>query len=476
MSTQFDLCIIGGGAAGLVVAAGGAGLGAKVVLIEKNRLGGDCLWTGCVPSKALLHSARVAHTVRTARQAAITVAAPAVALPDVMARVRAVIATLEPHDSPERFAAMGVEIVTGSGCFSGPDRFEVNGRTISARHFVLATGSRPQIPAIPGLASTPYLTHETLFDLREPVAKLLIIGAGPIGIEMAQAFRRLGSEVVVLAGGEQILPREDGDLAAVIEQQLLGEGVQLAVGVSIREVSGEIGHVQITYSDRNGTQHRVEGSHVLIATGRQPNIEALDLERAGVAVAEGRLVLDGRLRTQNRRILACGDVAGPFLFTHMAEHQAGIVLRNTLFRLPSRTETRAVPWCTFTDPELARVGLSEREAHAQSIPHRVYTFDFGSLDRAVTDGLGQGRAKLITTPRGKILGAAIAGAGAGELIHEYVLALHKNLTVHDLAGTIHIYPTLAQINRRLAEQRLKAGLTPAIKRWIQRLFRLRGGL
>jgi pyruvate/2-oxoglutarate dehydrogenase complex dihydrolipoamide dehydrogenase (E3) component len=272
------------------------------------------------------------------------------------------------------------------------------------------------------------------------------------------------------------LPREDGDLAAVIEQQLLGEGVQLAVGVSIREVSGEIGHVQITYSDRNGTQHRVEGSHVLIATGRQPNIEALDLERAGVAVAEGRLVLDGRLRTQNRRILACGDVAGPFLFTHMAEHQAGIVLRNTLFRLPSRTETRAVPWCTFTDPELARVGLSEREAHAQSIPHRVYTFDFASLDRAVTDGLGQGRAKLITTPRGKILGAAIAGAGAGELIHEYVLALHKNLTVHDLAGTIHIYPTLAQINRRLAEQRLKAGLTPAIKRWIQRLFRLRGGL
>lgn len=460
----------------MVVAAGGAGLGAKVVLIEKNRLGGDCLWTGCVPSKALLHSARVAHTVRTASQAAIAAAAPDIALPEVMARVRAVIATLEPHDSPERFTAMGVEIVTGSGSFSGPDRFEVNGRTISARHFVIATGSRPLIPAIPGLASTPYLTHETLFDLREPVAKLLIIGAGPIGIEMAQAFRRLGSEVMVLTGGEQILPREDGDLAAVIEKQLLEEGVQLALGVSILDVSGEIGPLQITYSDRSGNQHRVEGSHVLVATGRQPNIEALSLERAGVAVAEGRLVLDGRLRTQNRRIFACGDVAGPFLFTHMAEHQAGIVLRNTLFRLPSRTETRAVPWCTFTDPELARVGLSEREAHARSLPHRVYTFDFASLDRAVTDGLGQGRAKLITTPRGKILGAAIAGAGAGELIHEYVLALHKNLSVQDLAGAIHIYPTLAQINRRLAEQRLKAGLTPAIKRWIQRLFRLRGGL
>jgi pyruvate/2-oxoglutarate dehydrogenase complex dihydrolipoamide dehydrogenase (E3) component len=472
---EFDLCVIGGGSAGLVVAAGGAGLGAKVVLVEKHRLGGDCLWTGCVPSKALLHSAKVAHTIRTAAGAAVHAGEPDIALPEVMARVRSVIEGLEPHDSPERFRGLGIEVISGAGRFTAPDRFEVDGRSLTAKHFVIATGSRPAIPPIPGLESTPYLTNETLFDLQGPVPRLVILGAGPIGVEMAQGFRRLGSEVAVLDVAEQILPREDADLAAVVARQLTDEGVSFSLGAKVLAAAGQPGRIRLTVEDRSGARREVEGSHLLVAVGRKPNVEALGLAAAGVALDNnGRLVLDARLRTANRRIFACGDVAGPFLFTHMADHQAGVVLRNALFHLPAKAETRVVPWCTFTDPELARVGLSEREAREHNIPHRVYRFDFAELDRAVTDSATQGCAKLITSPRGKILGAAIVGAGTGELIHEYVLAMGRKLGVSDLAGTIHVYPTLAQINRRLAEQRLKAGLTPTAKRWIRWIFGLRG--
>lgn len=474
MKPEFDLCVIGGGSAGLVVAAGGAGLGAKVALVEKHALGGDCLWTGCVPSKALLHSAKVAQTVRTAGRAAVRAAEPEVSLPEAMDRVRSVIAAIEPHDSPERFRSMGIEVIFGAGRFTAPDRFEVNGRSLTARRFVIATGSRPAIPPIPGLATTPYLTNETLFDLRESVPRLAILGAGPIGTEMAQAFRRLGSEVEVLDVAGQILPREDDDLAGVVARQLAEEGVRFSLGTKVIEAAGQPGDIRLTVEDKTGGKREVEGSHLLVAVGRKPNLESLGLDAAGVALDNGRLVLDARLRTTHRCIYACGDVAGPYLFTHTAEHQAGVVLRNALFHWPAKMEARAVPWCTFTDPELARVGLSEREAREQGIPHRVYCLDFAGLDRAMTDDAAQGCAKLVTSPRGKILGAAIVGAGAGELIHEYVLALRKNLSVSDLAGTIHIYPTLAQINRRLAEQRLKAGLTPTAKRWIKLIFGLRG--
>ena len=250
--------------------------------------------------------------------------------------------------------------------------------------------------------------------------------------------------------------------------------MRFSLGCEALEAAPTPKGIRLRARDEGGGERRIEGSHLLIAVGRKPNLEDLGLDAAGVALEHGRLVLDARLRTANRRIYACGDAAGPFLFTHTAEHQAGVVLRNALFHWPARAETRAVPWCTFTDPELARVGLSEREAAERGIPHRVYGFDFENLDRAVTDGALPGRAKLVTSPRGKILGAAIAGAGAGELIHEYVLAMRQKLKVSDLAGTIHVYPTLAQVNRRLAEQRLKAGLTPAAQRWIKRIFGLRG--
>ncbi|CAG0983100.1 dihydrolipoamide dehydrogenase [Myxococcaceae bacterium] len=473
VKNQYDLCVIGGGAAGLVVAAGGAALGARVVLVEKHRLGGDCLWDGCVPSKALLHSAAVAQTLRTAARAGLDGAEPDVDLARVMERVNAVIRTLEPNDSPERFRGLGVEVVFGAGRFTAPDCFEVGGRTLAARRFVLATGSRAAIPPLPRLDRVPYLTNKTLFGLREPVPHLLVVGGGPIGVEMAQAFRRLGSAVDLLESGPGILPREDADMADLVRRRLEAEGVRFHFGSQIVAVRGEPGAVRLRLS-REGAEESLAGSHLLIATGRKPNLDGLGLDQAGVSVTDGRLVLDARLRTANKRIYACGDVAGPYLFTHMAEHQAGIVLRNALFHWPARFHPRAVPWCTFCDPELARVGLSESEVERAGIPHQVYGFDFSDIDRAVADDAAEGRAKLVVSPNGKLLGAALCGPHAGELIHEYVLALSKGMGVSDLAGVIHIYPTLAQINRRVAEMHLKAKLTPAARRWMQRLFGLRG--
>jgi pyruvate/2-oxoglutarate dehydrogenase complex dihydrolipoamide dehydrogenase (E3) component len=471
---DYDLCVIGGGAAGLVVAAGGAALGAKVVLVEKHRLGGDCLWHGCVPSKALLHSAAVAQTLRTAARAGLGSVEPDVDLARVMEQVRSVISTIEPNDSPERFRGLGVEVVFGAGRFTAPDRFEVDGRALTARRFVLATGSRAAIPPISGLDQVTHLTNETLFELREPVPHLLVVGGGPIGVEMAQAFRRLGSAVDLIESGSGILPREDADLSGLVRQRLEAEGVRFHFGSQIVAVEGAAGVVKLRLRHEDA-EESVEGSHLLIATGRKPNLEGLGLGEAGVGVESGRLMLDARLRTANKRIYACGDVAGPYLFTHMAEFQAGIVLRNALFHWPLRFQPHAVPWCTFTDPELARVGLSEAEAVRGGIPHRVYSFDFAHIDRAVADDATEGRAKLIVAPNGKLLGAALCGPHAGELIHEYVLALSKGMKVSDLASVIHIYPTLAQINRRVAELHLKTKLTPNTRRWIQRLFGLRGG-
>ncbi len=471
---EYDICVIGGGAGGLVVAAGGATLGARVILIEKNRLGGDCLHYGCVPSKTLLHSARVAQTLRDADRHGIPAAQPEVRIDRVMSRVRAVIGAIEVHDSPERFRGLGVEVVFGAGRFVSPTRFEVEGRTITARAFVIATGSRPAIPTVPGLDATPHLTNENLFSLSEQVDHLLVMGGGPIGLEMAQAFRRLGSQVSLLERSPQVLPREDADLAAVVAERLSREGVRLLCNSTAARVEGQAGDIRLGYEDGEGQAHTLHGSHLLVAAGRKANVEGLGLDQAGVELEQGRIKTDRRLRSSNRAIYACGDVTGPYQFTHMAEHQAGVILRNVIFRLPARVEQRAVPWCTFTDPELARVGLSGQEARQRDIPHRVYTFPFEDIDRAQAEGETAGMAKIVTDPKGRLLGAALAGPHAGELIHEYTLAIARGMKAADLSSVIHIYPTLAQINRRVADQRLKERLTPARKKWIQRLFRLRG--
>ncbi len=470
---EFDLAVIGGGAGGLVVAAGGAALGAKVALVEKHRLGGDCLWYGCVPSKTLLKSAHVAHTMRHAERWALSAAEPHPDLATVMERVAGVIKGIEPNDSPERFRGLGVDVIFGDGRFVGPDAFEVDGRRLTAKTFVIATGSRPAVPKLPGIDTTPYLTNETVFDLREPVPSLIVVGAGPIGSEMAQAFRRLGSEVTVLGRAPQILPREDPDLAAVVFDALRAEGVRHSLGASVLAFSGRKGDIRVSVRLSDGTPTEIAGSHLLLAAGRTANVDGLGLDAAGVALEKGRIVTEG-LATTNPRICVIGDAAGGYQFTHLAEHHAGIILRQALFRMRWVKPSPVVPWCTFTDPELARVGLSETEAKQRGIAHRVYRFNFEEIDRARAESETEGFAKIVTTPKGKLLGAAIVGPHAGELIAEYVLALAKGMNAKDLTGIIHTYPTLAQINRRVADQRLKEGLTPTAKTWIQRIFGLMG--
>ena len=472
---EFDLCVIGGGAGGLVVAAGAATLGAKVALIEKHRLGGDCLYYGCVPSKTLLHSAKVAHLMRGGARFGLEPYAFPVRLDRVMQRVQSVIKTIEPHDSPERFCALGVEVLFGQGQFTDPRTFTLNRRPITAKRFVLATGSRPALPTVAGLENLPYLTNETVFALKEPVPSLIILGAGPIGMEMAQAFARLGSRVVVVECSERVLPREDSDLADALRQRLAAEGIEFLLNHTPLQAKRSGGDIHLQTKAGDGRVNWLEASHLLLATGRPANVEGLGLEAAGVQVINGRVLTDRRLRTSNKIIYACGDVTGPYPFTHMAEHQAGVILRNALLHLPATVEQRVIPWCTFTDPELARVGLSEDEARIKGIPYKTYRFPFAEIDRAQAEDETAGFAKVLTTPRGRLLGAMILGPHAGELIHEYSLALSQRLNLSDISGVIHIYPTLAQINRRVADQALKERLTPRTKKWMQRLFRLRGG-
>jgi pyruvate/2-oxoglutarate dehydrogenase complex dihydrolipoamide dehydrogenase (E3) component len=470
---EFDLVIIGGGAGGLVVAAGGASLGAKVALVEKHKMGGDCLWYGCVPSKSLIKSARVAHQMRHADRWAIGPAKPEVDLAQVMERVAGVIHGIEPNDSPERFRGMGVDVILGDGRFAGPDVFEVGGRSLTARHFVIATGSRPSVPPIPGLAGVPFLTNETLFALRENVPHLLVVGGGPIGCELAQAFRRLGSEVTVVDMATGILPREDRDLAGIVQRTLEHEGVRFHLDVRIESVGGAKGDFRMVLRERDDSTRALAGTHLLVAAGRRANVEGLGLDAAGVQVDNGRIV-HTNLATTNARISVIGDAAGGYQFTHVAEHHAGIVLRRAIFRMGWAKPSPVVPWCTFTDPELARVGLSETEAMARDIAHKVYRFPLEDIDRARAEGETEGLAKVVTDPRGKLLGAGIVAPHAGELIAEYALAITRGLKAADIAGTIHPYPTFAMVNRRVADQRMKDGLTPSAKGWIKRIFRLRG--
>ena len=471
---EFDIVVIGGGAGGLVVAAGGAALGAKVALVEKHRLGGDCLWTGCVPSKTLIRSAAVAHAMRHADRWALAPREPMPDLAAVMERVASVIRGIEPHDSPERFRSLGVDVILGEGRFVARDAFEANGRRLAAKTFVIATGSRPAMPPIPGLAEAGALSNETLFDLREDVPRLIVIGGGPIGCEMAQAFRRLGSEVTLADVAPRILAREDADLAEVVQRRMADEGVTFHLDASIAKVDGRRGEVRLTLKADDGRERTVAGTHLLVAAGRKVNHEGLGLEATGVKVENGRIVVDDRLRTTNPRVYAIGDAAGGYQFTHLAEHHAGIVLRQAIFRLFWTKPSKVVPWCTYTDPELARVGLSEDEAQQRGIAHRVYRFAFDEIDRARAEDETEGFAKLVTDPQGRLLGAAIVGVHAGELIAECVLAVSKGMKAGDLSATIHAYPTLASVVRRAADQRLKEGLTPASKAWIRRVFGLRG--
>jgi len=474
--TDYDLCVIGGGAAGLVTAAGGAGLGARVALIEKNQLGGECLYTGCVPSKALLHQANLVHWANQAEQTGLTIEGQ----PDFKLchdYVHSVISKIAPNDSPERFVSLGVDVIPGEARFIDRQSVAVNDRIITAKKFVLATGTRPSLPPVQGLDEVAFFTNETIFANQQRLPELIILGAGPVGIELAQAHQRLGCRVTVIEMADTILPNEDPELSLIVQNSLDRDGVKFLLGTratKVRQLSPGNTGLELAVEHRTGMLQTIKGTHLLVATGRSPNIESLGLEHAGIKTDAGKILLDEYLRTTNKRVYACGDVAGPFNFTHMAEHQAGTVLRNTLFHMFAKPENRHIPWSTFTDPELARIGLSEAQARKQNIDYRVFRFPFAEIDRAIIDGQTAGLVKVIVNKKGRILGAALAGHQAGELIHELALAMKHNINLGKLSGLIHIYPALSQINRRVADTYLKNKLTPTRKNILKYLFGLRG--
>ena len=445
---KVDICVIGAGSGGLSVAAGASRMGASTALIERGKMGGDCLNYGCVPSKALLAAGHAAQAVRGAGRFGVRAAAPDIESGGVYGHVQGTIAAIAPNDSVERFEGLGVKVIQSPARFTGPREIAADGTRITARRIVIATGSSPAVPPIAGLGDVPYLTNETIFDLGTVPAHLIVIGGGPVGIEMAQAHRRLGAKVTVVEMFS-IMASDDPELVDVVRARLAGEGIDLREGVTVARVEKAGNGVAVVIAG-NGAEDRVQGSHVLIAAGRRPNVGGLDLEKAGIAYSPAGIEVDARLRTTNRRVFAIGDVAGGYQFTHMAGYHAGIVLRNALFRLPAKVDTRAVPWVTYTAPELAQVGLTEDRARKQAGDIRVLRWPFAENDRARAERETDGLVKVITTPRGRILGAGIVGAHAGELIHAWVLAIGQKIKIGAVAGMIAPYPTLGEANKRAA--------------------------
>ena len=440
-----DLCVVGGGSGGLAVAAGAAQMGADVVLIERGLMGGDCLNFGCVPSKSLLAAARLAALAQRGAALGIVPAPSRINFVAAAESVAEVIAAIAPNDSVERFEGLEVRVIRAEARFTSPRSIRAAGIDIRPRRFVIATGSHPAIPAIPGLDHVPYLTNETVFANRELPEHLIVIGGGPIGVEMAQAHRRLGARVTVLDVGP-FLPRDDSELAACLVDRLAAEGIiaRQRVEIAAIELDGAQTAVCLTGGER------INGSHLLVAAGRRPTIEALDLGAAGIETTAKGISVDARLRTTNRRAFAVGDVASGPQFTHVALYHAGIVVRNALFRLPAKVDYRALPWVTYTDPELAQVGLTEAAARAAGNEVRVLRWNFAENDRAQTERDTEGLVKVVLRRGGRILGASILGAGAGDLILPWALAISQKLKVGALANLIVPYPTRSEASKRAA--------------------------
>jgi pyruvate/2-oxoglutarate dehydrogenase complex dihydrolipoamide dehydrogenase (E3) component len=444
LSRHFDIAVIGAGSGGLSVAAAAAQFGRKVVLFEKGEMGGDCLNYGCVPSKALLAAAKQAHAMRSGAAYGISPVEPQVDFGAVRAHVQRAIAAIAPHDSQERFEKLGVTVVRAAARFIDDRSIEAAGEHYTARRMVIATGSSPALPPVPGLADVPYLTNETLFGNETLPAHLLVLGAGPIGLEMAQAHRRLGSAVTVI---EARLPlaQDDHELSAVVLERLAAEGVDILANRTATGVTHDAQGFRIALQGGG----EVAGSHLLVAAGRRPNVDGLGLEAAGIAFSARGITVDRGLRTTNRRVYAVGDVAGG-RFTHEAGYQAGIVIRNALFGLPVKART-SMPHVTYTDPELAQAGMTEAEARARHGGRvKLLRWPFSGNDRAQAEGRTDGLVKIVTGPRGRILGAGIVGPGAGELIQPWILALEKGLKIGAMATPVLPYPTRGEAGRRAA--------------------------
>ncbi|WP_370210417.1 NAD(P)/FAD-dependent oxidoreductase [Roseovarius sp.] len=465
-----DLLVLGAGSGGLSVAAGAVQMGADVILLEGHKMGGDCLNYGCVPSKALIASGKAAHGQAHAARYGVADVTPQVDYGAAMGHVSDVIAQIEPVDSQERFEGLGVKVIREYGRFLSGDEVQAGEHVIRARRIVIATGSSPLVPPIPGLESVPYVTNETLFEMREKPEHLLIVGGGPIGMEMAQAHRRLGSRVTVIEGA-RALGKDDPELAAIALDRLRAEGIEIAEEALAQEVRGQAGAIEIEAKDG-----RVfKGSHLLMAVGRKANIDRLDLDKAGIETAKAGIKVDASLKTSNRRVYAIGDVAGGLQFTHVAGYHAGIVIRSALFGLPAKTRTDHIPYATYTDPEIAQVGLTEaaaREAHGAAL--EVARFEYHHNDRAIAERKTTGLIKVMVV-KGRPVGASIVGHQAGELISLWSLVIANGLKMKHVANMVAPYPTIGEINKRAAgayfsprlfENAMVKRVVGAVQRWL----------
>jgi pyruvate/2-oxoglutarate dehydrogenase complex dihydrolipoamide dehydrogenase (E3) component len=470
-ASRYNLVVIGAGTAGLVTAAGAAGLGAKVALIEKALMGGDCLNVGCVPSKALIRASRAAADARDAFRFGVHVPdGVRVDFPAVMDRMRRLRAQIAPHDSVARFSQLGVDVFLGEGRFLAPDRIEVNGTVLRYAKAVIATGARAATPQIPGLKEADYLTNETVFSLTELPRRLAVIGAGPIGCEMAQAFQRFGAEVTLIESAGHVLRREDPDAAELVQNAFAAEGMVLCLGATIREITARGGEKWISVTQKDGRDAVIKVDAVLLGVGRAPNVEGLGLDAAGVEwdLRDGVTVND-RLQTSQRRIYAAGDVCSRYRFTHTADALARIVIQNALFKGRATVSALTIPWCTYTDPEVAHVGLSEREARERGIAVKTFVQPLRAVDRAVLDGEDEGFVKVhVRAGTDRILGATIVARHAGEMISELTLAMVGGVGLGTLAKTIHPYPTQVEAIKRVGDAYNRSRLTPFVKRLFTR--------
>ncbi|MBK8015598.1 MAG: FAD-dependent oxidoreductase [Betaproteobacteria bacterium] len=475
---RFDrnLVVIGAGSAGLVSAYIAAAVKAKVTLVEKHRMGGDCLHTGCVPSKALLRTAKFLSQVRRSREYGVRSASTEFDFADVMARVREVIARIEPHDSVSRYTSLGVECIQGEATIASPWSVDIRTadgvQTLTTRAIVIAAGARPFVPPVPGIDSVGVLTSDTLWDLRTLPPRLLVMGGGPIGCELAQAFARLGSRVTIVEMQPRLLMREDPEISALLAERFAAEGIDVRTGHKTARFAVEDGGVKVLYCETGADEVRFEFDELLCAVGRVPNTSGYGLETLGIPRAgAGTVEVDGFLATRFPNIYACGDVAGPYQFTHTASHTAWYASVNGLFGRfwRFRADFSVIPWATFTDPEVARVGLNETEAREKGIPFEVTTYGIDDLDRAIVDGEAFGVVKVLTVPgKDRILGVTLAGEHAGELIAEFVSAMRHGIGLNKLLGTIHIYPTFAEANKYVAGNWKRAHAPARLLRWLER--------
>ena len=476
-SFDFDIGIIGGGAAGLTTTAGAAQLGAKTLLVEKDKvLGGDCLHFGCVPSKTLIKSAHVYHQMKHAPDFGL----PAVDLPpvdfrDISRRIKSVIDTIQKHDSEERFCRLGAKVVFGEAAFVDEHTVRVDGKPYSAKNWVVSTGSSPVAPPIPGLAETPYLTNREIFSLDRLPASMIVLGAGPIGCEMGQAFNRFGTQVTIIDVADQILGKEDEDMADVVKDVMAAEGVRFYLGAAIELVKDFGSRKEITLKTSGGQTVSLNAETILVAAGRGANINGLGLKTIGVESDRQGIKVDNRLRTTLKHIYAAGDVKGGYQFTHAAGYEGGIVVSNAIFHLPRKADYTYLPWCTFTDPPLGSIGMNENAARKAGVNYSVWTEAFKDNDRSLAEGERNGKIKMILDSKEKPIGIQILGPHAGDLLGEWVAILNGKVKLSTLAAAVHPYPTIGEINKRVAGNYFSPKIfSEKVKNTLKFFFNLKG--